>query len=102
MGSLWRASMLGFSLNPSQTWRALKARLDSIRIMRQALVNPGWRRRFCDRPFPAIHRSTLRLRKVGKAGDGLFDGSDAAHHFGALLQQLTQLFVSCAHSCTGH
>jgi hypothetical protein len=37
-------------------------------------------------------------KEIGKAGDGLFDGANAAHHFGALLQELAQLIVSLPHN----
>jgi hypothetical protein len=35
-------------------------------------------------------------KELREAGDGLFDRADAAHHFGALLEELPQLFFCLA------
>jgi hypothetical protein len=66
--------------------------------MRQAFVKPGWR--------PLLLRSTsssnssfktLSPNRLARPADGLLDGADAAHHFGALLQQLPQLLMRLPH-----
>src|SRR4029077_6763838 len=36
-------------------------------------------------------------KKVGETRDRLFDGADATHHLGTLLQELTQLLVGLPH-----